>query len=71
MPRLEQERDDRADDENRLEAFAQDDEETLKERFRSAPRRPRQRRPPCGMFASIASRARSAPREIVAAESRP
>ena len=33
MSGLEQERDDGADDENRLEAFAQDDEERLPERL--------------------------------------
>ena len=32
MPGLEQERDDRADHEDRLEAFAQNDEERLEER---------------------------------------
>ena len=62
MSRLEQERDDGADDEDRLEPFAQDDEETLKERFRSAPGGLRQLDDAFGMFASIASRARSAPR---------
>ena len=42
MAGLEQERDDGADDENRLEAFAQDDEERLPERFPAAARRARE-----------------------------
>ena len=57
MSGLEQERHDGADDENRLEAFAQNDEETLQERFRAAARRPRRARRP----SACSPRSRRAP----------
>jgi hypothetical protein len=42
MPGLEEKRDDGADDENRLEPLAQNDQQTLKERLGRAAGRPRQ-----------------------------